>query len=357
VSGAVEAWAQRLVAAPGGPPGAVVLVLRDEAAVEEVAVGWAERPGDGAPGRPMTPETIFDLGSITKVAVTTATVMSLVDRGLLDLDAPVCSWIEGFAGSEKERVTFRDLLSHRAGLWEWWPVYFRAREPSAAIDVVASLELRYPVGSGRHYSDLGFILLGEVVQRVTGEGLAEVARRLVHEPLGLRDTRFLPPPPLRPRIAATSLGDAYEREMVATGVPYPVGLDPDEFGGWRERTLVGEVNDGNAHHAFDGIAGHAGLFSTARDLGALGQALAGASIWRPATIELFTRECGDPGQGLGFWRREGGFGHSGFPGTELLVVPGDGLVVVLLTNRLHAPGRARPLDPEWRELVRLVRAR
>jgi CubicO group peptidase (beta-lactamase class C family) len=357
VSSPVEAWAKRLVAIPGGPPGAVVLLLRDGVAAEEVAVGWAERPADGTQGRPMTPETIFDLGSITKVAVTTATLMALVDRGLLDLDAPLSSWIDGFAGSGKERVTLRDLLSHRAGLWEWWPVYFGARDPSAAIELVASLELRYPVGSGRHYSDLGFMLLGEVVQRVAGEGLADVARRLVHEPLGLHDSRFLPPPALRPRIAATSLGDAYEREMVATGVPYPVGLDPNAFGGWRERTLVGVVNDGNAHHAFCGVAGHAGLFSTARDLGALGQALAGASIWRPETIELFTRESGDPGQGLGFWRREGGFGHSGFPGTDLLVVPDEGLVVVLLTNRLHAPGPARPLEPEWRELVRLVRAR
>jgi CubicO group peptidase (beta-lactamase class C family) len=357
VSGAVEAWAERLVSAPDGPPGAVVLALRDGAAVEEVAVGWAERPGDGGPGRPITPDTIFDLGSITKVAVTTATVMSLVEAGRLDLDAQLSSWIEGFTGPEKERVTLRHLLSHRAGLWEWWPVYFRAREPSAAIEVVASLELRYPVDSGRHYSDLGFMLLGEVLQRATGDGLAELARTLVHDPLGLEDTRFLPPAELRPRIAATSLGDAIEREMVASGSPYPVGLDPDEFRGWRERTLVGEVNDGNAHHAFGGIAGHAGLFSTARDLSLFGQALAGASIWAPATIELFAREHGDPGQALGLWRRDGGFGHSGFPGTELLVVPDDGLVLVLLTNRLHAAGRARPLDADWRELARLVRQR
>jgi serine-type D-Ala-D-Ala carboxypeptidase len=355
VKGAVEAWAERLVSAPGGPPGAVVLVLRNGAVTEEVAVGWAERPGDGTAGRVMTSGTIFDLGSITKVAVTTATAMALVERGALDLDAPVSAWIDEFGGPDRERVTLRHLLSHRAGLWEWWPVYFRAREPSAAIEAVASLALRYPVDSGRHYSDLGFMLLGEVIQRATGKPLPDVASRLVHDPLGLRDTRYLPPAELRPRIAATSLGDAYEREMVATGDPYPVGLDPDEFGDWRRDTLVGEVNDGNAHHAFGGVAGHAGLFSTARDLGTFGQALAAARVWRPETIELFTRGAGDPAQGLGFWRREGGFGHSGFPGTELLVVPEEELVAVLLTNRLHAAGRARPLDSDWRELVRLVR--
>jgi CubicO group peptidase (beta-lactamase class C family) len=217
---------------------------------------------------------------------------------------------------------------------------------------VCSLDLRYPVDSGRHYSDLGFMLLGEIVRRVSGEELDAAARRLIHEPLGMRDTTYVPDPALRDRIAATSAGDAYERRMVATGEPYPVPLDSSAFAGWRRHTLVGEVNDGNAHHAFGGIAGHAGLFSTARDLVAFGEALAhGGPVWSRKTVSLFTREGPDPGQALGFWTRRPGFGHSGFPGTELLVDPARGLVAVLLTNRLHAPGDPQPLAPAWDRVV------
>jgi serine-type D-Ala-D-Ala carboxypeptidase len=304
----------------------------------------------------LEPDTIFDLGSITKVAVTTALVMVLVERGELDLDAPAATWLPGV----DERITPTHLLTHRAGLWEWWPVYFSAREPSAAIAFVCSLELRYPVGAGRHYSDLGFMLLGEIVRRVAGEELDALARREVFEPLGMRDTGYRPAASLRPRIAPTSHGDAIERRMLATGEPYPVPLDPAAFGGWREHTLHGEVNDGNAHHAFGGVAGHAGLFSTARDLVAFGEALLdGGGVWSRATVQRFMREPFDPGQGLGFWTRRlqeatgraVGFGHSGFPGTELAVVPEDDLVVVLLTNRLHVAGEPQPIAPLWREAL------
>jgi CubicO group peptidase (beta-lactamase class C family) len=320
--------------------------------VTDQAWGVAQRPD-----RPMRTDTIFDLGSITKVAATTAVVMALVERGALDLDVLVSSWIDGVDG----RVTLTHLLTHRAGLWEWWPVYFRAGDRAAAIEFVSALELRYPVDAGRHYSDLGFMLLGEIVRRATGDELEAVAKRLVFDPLGMRDTGFRPAPELRPRIAATSHGDRIERAMVATGKPYPVAADPAEFRGWREHTLVGEVNDGNAHHAFGGVAGHAGLFSTAGDLAAFGQALAegGAGVWDEAIVRRFTRDGADSGQGLGFWTRRHagrGFGHGGFPGTELLVVPEEPLVVVLLTNRLHAPGRPSAIDASWREVLRLVGA-
>jgi CubicO group peptidase (beta-lactamase class C family) len=360
---------EALVADPtGGPPGAALVVMRDGELVTERAVGLAQVAEPGVPERRVHRDTVFDLGSITKVAVTTALVMTLVERGVLDLEAPAASWLDRFTGAGKERVTLTHLLTHRSGLWEWWPVYFAASDRSAAIDFVCSLELRYPVDSARHYSDLGFMLLGEIVRRATGEGLERVARRLVLDPLGMRDTGYLPPRSLRERIAATSRGDAYEREMISSGDPYPVAVDPARFGRWREHTLVGEVNDGNAHHAFGGIAGHAGLFSTARDLATFGQVLAdggafrGTRIWKETTVELFTHDRDDPGQGLGFWTRRLeqaagrplGFGHSGFPGTELLVAPEEGLVVVLLTNRLHGRRGPRPIGPAWQELLSLV---
>jgi CubicO group peptidase (beta-lactamase class C family) len=359
----LDAFLESLVA--HGPPGAVLLVMRDGAVANERAAGMAQI---GARGRPMRADMIFDLGSITKIAVTTAVVMALVERRVLDLEAPVSCWLDGFTGGGKERVTLTHLLTHRAGLWEWWPVYVTARERAAATDVICSLALRYPVDSARHYSDLSFMLLGEVACRATGEELDRLAARLVFEPLGMGDACFRPPGELRSRIAATSHGDAYERRMIATGDPYPVEVDASRFDRWREHTLVGEVNDCNAHHAFGGVAGHAGLFSSARDLARFGQALAGGGtyrgtrVWNAATVDLFTREHRDPGQGLGFWARRlqgasgAGVGHAGFPGTELLVVPDEDLIVVLLTNRLHARGRPLPLDPAWHKLLRLISA-
>jgi serine-type D-Ala-D-Ala carboxypeptidase len=194
-------------------------------------------------------------------------------------------------------------------------------------------------------------------------------RRLVHAPVGSSDMTYKPAGALRARCAATSHGDAIEREMVATRRPYAVTVDPSAFAGWREATLVGEVNDGNAHHAFGGVAGHAGLFSTARDLAAFGDALAagddygGRRVWQPDTVARFTADGRGPGQGLGFWTRRleaagagdgAALGHSGVPGNELAVLPASATVVVLLTNRLHCRGPAQPVDALRRDLLRAV---
>jgi serine-type D-Ala-D-Ala carboxypeptidase len=372
LTAAVDAVLERhLAASDSAPPGAVVHVSRDGSVVCERARGLAQRAEAGSAARAMRPDTVFDLGSISKVFATTAAVMALADRGRLDLDAPVSTWLEGWDGGDRGRVTVRDLLEHRAGLWEWWPVYFHAREPVAAIACVASLPLLYRVGERRAYSDLGFMLLGEIVRRVAGEALDVAVRRLVHAPLGLSETTYRPAGALAARCAATSHGDAIEREMVATGRPYPVTVDPSAFAGWRQATLVGEVNDGNAHHAFGGVAGHAGLFSTARDLGVFGAALAaggehdGRRVWQRETVARFTADGRERGQGLGFWTRrlEGtgagdaaAFGHSGFPGAQLAVLPASATVVVLLTNRLHCRGPAQPVDALWRDLLVAVTA-
>jgi len=188
---------------------------------------------------------------------------------------------------------------------------------------------------------------------VTGERLDAYVQRAIFEPLGLRDMGFLPSAELHASCAATSVGDAYEQQMLATGNPYPTGKQPTDFERWRAHTLVGEVNDGNAHHALKGVAGHAGLFSSARDLARFGQMLLGrgpnpssTEAFVPAeVISEFASPGVDEGQGLGFWTNRwaeaglgpGGFGHGGFTGTQLLVDPAADLVVVLLTNRTHQP--------------------
>lgn len=349
-------------------PGAVVLVARRTSVVRLSACGYAQTH-DGwerlqAP-RPMLPDSVFDLASITKVAATTAAVMRLVDDGILDLDERAIRWLPEFAGGGKERITIRHLLAHRAGLKEWWPLYLNARNPRQAIQQAVALDLRYPVDVGRHYSDLGFMLLGEILQRATGEPLDVLVGRLVHAPLGMDDTRYGQVHVPHERLVATSTGNPHERAMIETRDPYPVEGDPDDFDGWRRHTLVGEANDGNAFYAFDGVAGHAGLFSTARDLAVFGQALlndGGYGDFRlcsPETIAEFTEDRSGEGQGLGF--RVGfismpdgetvtAFGHGGFTGTELLVAPEMETVIVLLTNRQHPRPPYRSIEG-LREIV------
>ena len=320
----------------------------------------------------MRTDTIFDLGSLTKVAATSAGVMKLVDAGVLSLDHPLGRYLPE-VGPDKSRITLRQLLAHRSGLWEWQPTYLHAREPDEAFRFVTELGLRYGIGEARHYSDLGFMLLGVIVERVTGRSLDDYVRIEIHEPLGMTDTWFTPDPALRGRIAATSLGNPYEHRMIATGNPYPVDGDPDDFDGWRNSTLVGEVNDGNAWYAWGGVAGHAGLFSTAGDLAAFAQTLCNGGRYGSArlasadTVSAFLSEPYDPGQAIGFKSRRlpgsntlpvarGGFGHGGFTGTELLFDPARDLVVVLLTNRQHPGEPYGSIEPVWDGVLRRVLA-
>lgn len=311
----------------------------------------------------MEVSTLFDVASLTKVCATTMAAMILVSDGQLDVDEPVCAWVPEFAAPGKDAITLRHLLSHRAGLWEWWPLYIGTSTPREALLKLVGLPLRYPVDASRHYSDLGMILAGEVVARVAGEALNVFATRRIFEPLSMSDTCFIPPEELRDRIAATSTGNPQERHMLATGDPYPTGELAGDFDAWRTHTLVGECNDGNAHYAFNGVAGHAGVFSTATDLATLGQALLRAlegddALIDPAVLCRFLSD-GDSGQGLGFWTDRlgelgvgtGGFGHSGFTGCELLVDDRRDLVVTLVTNRLHHPWPYPDIRPAWRELL------
>jgi serine-type D-Ala-D-Ala carboxypeptidase len=355
-------------AAPERGPSAAVVGLcgtADEAVT--VARGYT-RVLDGR-GRPMPPvpladEPVFDVGSVTKVAATTSLCMHLVETGRLDLDAPVTQRLPGFTGEGKDTVTVRDLLEHQGGLWEWWPIYLdrAGRHP---LDVAQSLSLRYRPRTGRHYSDLGFMLLGEIVARAYGEPLDAVSRRIVFDPLRMRDTGFrdgagtVPP---SDRVVATSVGDWYERRMVETGSPYPVPVRADAFTGWRTHTLVGEPNDGNCWHAWGGVAGHAGLFTTVTDLLRLGTALLssldGGGPWSPQLVAEFLAPGREPTQGLGYRlrpvARDTVVEHAGFPGARFAVLPQRRRVAVLLTNRLHTAGEPVSLDRAWSGLIEAV---
>jgi CubicO group peptidase (beta-lactamase class C family) len=321
--------AARLVAA--GPPGAVVAVSRADGSRSYGVAGFAQ-----AGVTRMSVDVRTDAASMTKVLGTTAALMTLVDTGALRVNAEI-----------------RQLLEHQAGLWEWWPLYLTARGPGA-VDLIRRLPLRYPPGTGRHYSDLGLILLGDLVAHVAAAPLPQAVQRLALDPFELSETAYGSPVPGGP-VAASAHGDGIERTMVETGVPYPVGGDASAFRGWRSHLLVGEVNDGNAFHAFGGAAGHAGLFTTARDLLRFGRGLlasrVGAGPISAPVAQEFLSPGADPTQALGFrcWSSTAGpvFGHDGFTGVAFGIVPARNAVIAMITNRLHAPGPPAATETLW----------
>ena len=350
----------RALSGPNAPPGACVATSIG-GQLQWSAGGVAQAFDDDGPladPPQMDQHTRTDIGSVTKMIGTTLAVMRLVDTGSLRLTDTVGAVVPQLAASPVGRAAVRQLLEHRAGLWEWWPTYLEPGEPMA---VVSGLPLRHLPGSGRHYSDLGFMLLGLLVSAVTGQNLPESVRRLVLDPLELHSTTY-GRPAAGAAVAASSTGDRIEQEMVRTGQPYPVTADPESFPGWRRHVLVGEVNDGNAFHSFGSAAGHAGLFSTAADLVRAGDAvlagLRGDGLISRSTTRLFLDTGVLPEQALGFrrWPTTNGtaYGHTGFPGVAWAVLPDQQRTVVLVTNRLHVTGSPVPTEPLWSELLPLL---
>jgi len=308
-----------------------------------------------------TNETIYDLASVTKVMATTQAVMKLVHEGQLDIDAPVTQYLEGFGNNAKENITSRQLLTHTSGLPQWEPTFLHVNTREGEREYVNNLELMFEPGTYR-YSDFSFMTLAFVVEEITDQPIEVYLEENIYGPLGMEDTMFTPlESGVNPnRIAATSWGNQYEWRM-SNQRDWDVGYDTtehqeafDNFDGWRERTLVGEVNDGNAGMANEGVAGHAGLFSTAHDLSILGDVLLrggernGVQIYNQETIDSFTTEqSGISNRGLG-WRVGGSnpgtgfvgdyanantFAHDGFTGTQVVFHGDYDLQVIVLSNK------------------------
>ena len=321
----------------GAFPGAAVAVGRDGVLVRLRGYGRLSRGGAAAP----TPQTAYDLASLTKVVATTTAVMRLVEAGDLDLDARVSDYVPAFRPSGGAAVTVRQLLTHSAGQRPFYPFYARdILDRAGVLDFVYSDTLRYRPGSRSVYSDFDMIVLGEVVEAVTGEPLDRYLDRSVFGPLGMDATGF------RAAGAVDRTAAPTERDRA-----------------WRGRVLQGEVHD-EAASVMGGVAGHAGLFSTAEDLATFGFLLAnggeanGARLFRRTTLDAFTRPVplrGTYPMALGWMVRptDGGysssgslfgprsFGHTGFTGTSIWVDPDQDLFVVLLTNRVHPTRRTR----------------
>lgn len=349
-------------------PGAVLVVSRDGRVVESRAFGYAQlNDYQGhrlATPRPMRSSTMFDLASVTKVMGTTFAVMMLVDQGKIDVDAPVYRYLPDFRGPHKDSITVRNLLTHSAGLVQWQPLYYHAANTAQTYAVIRDMPLQWGVGAGRHYSDLGFMLLGDIVTRVSGEPLDVFLARELYRPLGLTHTTFVPRAHGFTEFAATEQGNTYEHHMVYDSTfGYRYRGDPAAWNGWRHYVLDGEVDDGNAWYANHGIAGHAGLFSTAADLRVLVDLLvnrgeyAGHRYITASTIDRFlTRDQYDNYLGwmLPAGLPAGSFAHNGFTGTYVLGVPKYGLSIVLLTNRQNMGTDARGYFPDVGPLDRAV---
>lgn len=335
-------------------PGAVIEIKKDNRIICKKAFGFAERNDDQnqplAHPVPMTTDDLFDLASLTKVVGTTTSIMLLVDRGLIKVDDPVGKYIPAFNAGDKRQITIRHLLTHTAGLITWYPLFYRAHNKQEAYKLIDGLPLAFPVGKSRHYSDLGFILLGEIIEKVSGMPLDQFDRKNIFIPLGMQHTTYNPLASGFTKFAATSHGNPYETRMVhdtSLGFVFKE-IDPNQWNGWRSYTLRGEVNDGNAWYALKGVSGHAGLFSTIDDLQKLvdmlmnGGKVKGKQFISEKTIQLFLTQD-DFKNGLG-WMMDTGdsfmkngpagtFGHTGFTGTSIAVVPSMKLSVILLINR------------------------
>ena len=290
-------------------------------------------------------DTIYDLASLTKPLITGLLTARRVERGELTLDSSISHYLPEFDRTDKRLLTVRELLTHTTGLPAWRPLYILAEdEPERTLGVIANLDLEYKPGSRVVYSDLGFITLGFLLERMSGQRLREMALHEIIETLKLQRTFFNPAIALQTGIAACETGNAYERDTSAqTGAP--------EYHNWRQGVIWGEVHDGNAHF-LGGAAGHAGLFSTAQETQLLAQQfLAGqTSMLKPETCSLFRTNM-TPGleeaRSMGWQLAEtkdsaagpdlppDSFGHSGFTGTSCWVDPNHERVFILLTNRTH----------------------
>lgn len=322
-------------------PGAVIVVGRGDTVVWRKAYGHralAPRP------EPMTVDTIFDLASLTKVVATTTAVMILVEDGRVRLTDPVAAFIPEFGRYGKSRITIRDLLTHMSGLRPDLDLGEPWTGTDTAIRLASEEVPTAPPGRRFTYSDIDFILLGEIVARVSHEPLDVFARDRIFRPLGMRDTMFKPPASLVARIAPTQPCTPYGWPCEGPGMTM----------------LRGVVHDPTARR-MGGVAGHAGLFSTADDLTRFcrmllgGGALGATRILAPLTVARMTSPATPPGapnvRGLG-WDLDsayssnrgeflplGSFGHTGFTGTSIWIDPATRVFIVFLSNRVHPDGK------------------
>ena len=276
--------------------------------------------------KPMRRDTIFDLASLTKPIVTATLIMRLAESGTVALNTPIQNYLLGFIHPQ---VTISHLLTHTSGLPAWRATYLESKTKAEVVSYLSQIPLEYPPGTHVVYSCLGYILLGKLIERLTGEPLDTLAQRWIFQPLGMNWTRYNPPSTWTDRCAATEDSNSFEKRMV--------DYQPHD---WREGIIVGEVHDENAHF-LGGVSGNAGLFSTAADIGKFCQMLINGgddvltmeSIKRMATVQTTGL---NESRGIGWIILEdGSLYHTGFTGTSIRINLKRKMFALLLTNRVH----------------------
>jgi CubicO group peptidase (beta-lactamase class C family) len=320
-------------------PGAALLVMAGDAVLFEQAYGWANLFS----GRPMTKDTLFDLASLTKPLATALAAMALVRQGRMDLDVPCSKVCPELVGTDKADITPRQLLNHSSGLPPWRPFFMRLRclpahsRLAGLRHCMMTEPLESAPGKRSAYSDLGFMLLHWVVEQLAGEAVDTFINRQIFHPLGIEELFYND----SSRVVA-------EPEKYAATQLCP----------WRNRLMVGQVDDDNAWIS-GGVAGHAGLFGTAGAVGRLlaallaaDQSAEGTGVFDPSLVKIFWHTEPDERWALGFdtpSRQDSSagchfpadsVGHLGFTGTSFWIHRHTGVIVVLLTNRVH-PWRYR----------------
>jgi CubicO group peptidase (beta-lactamase class C family) len=314
---------ERAIAARAFPACSLAVTLRGELVAHKALGRFTYDSSSPA----IATDSIFDLASVSKAIATTAMAMVLYERGLLDLEAPVTAIVPEFAGDDDHRseITLRMLLAHSSGLPAYEELFLRAQSREHLLQAAFTTELAAAPGARAEYSDIGFIILGVVLERLADESLDAFCQREIFGPLGMTHTTFNPAYALKDSIPPTA--------------------DDRTF---RHRIIQGEVQDENAS-VLGGIAGHAGLFSTAEDLAIFAHAMlnAGHPILRSSTVELFSRRESAPqgtSRALGWdtpsapsqsgkYFSSRSFGHLGYTGTSLWIDPERQLSIALLTNR------------------------
>ena len=289
---------------------------------------------------PMLKGTLFDLASLTKSIVTATSVMILKDRGQVDLGQDVSAYLPEFT---RKGISVFHLLTHTSGLPAWKPLYLEVKEKpvspfnkgglrgisDSVINYLSKIPLDYDTGSKVIYSCLGYILLGEMIQKLTGIRLDEFAKKEIFEPLGMKDTFYNPPEDRKDECAATEDSNSFEKRMTNY-----------RDHKWREGVIVGEVHDENAHF-LGGVAGNAGLFSTASDLMKYAEMLinGGDNILSTDAVRMIStvQTSGlNESRGIGWIiLSDGTLYHTGFTGTAMWINLENHTTATLLTNRVH----------------------
>ena len=298
----------------------------------------------------MNRDTVFDLASLTKPLATALSTMILHENGVLDIDHEIERFLPVFKNKPNAKKTIRQLLTHTGGLPAWYPTYLIPK--ATRIDFLSNLSATHkePI-----YSCLGYIILGKIIEDVTGMNLKTFFEKKVTRKLGLLTLGFGALSD-KSMIAATELGNEHERKMAER-----YG-DPSHIE-WRQYLIHGEVHDGNAYYGYDGVAGNSGLFSNLADLIRLVRGYLSGELVNPNTLNMMIKECAGTTQrrNLG-WRSDpfpgllspDAFGHTGFTGTMLTVDPRTNLIIILLSNAVHPEVRLGLMDPIRRTVVQHV---